>query len=340
MKILNFFKIIFFNILILFSLLIIIELIFGSWFKNNFSYRLSSERNIYRVYKFDFSNYKGESIYKRDTNAFRYNENPIDVNDIDIIFTGGSTTNQKFLNFQDTIVGNLDNYFNEKNFVNAGVDGLSIRGHINSFNFWFNNINDLKSKFYIFYLGINDQNLLRYKKKSVDEFQESDFEGNIREYLESNSFFYKKFRLLKANLYLKYNIQKGANIVNKDNVVYGERSKKKFITYEEFKMNNKINNLYFDKYILLLNTLTNKVEKLNAKPIYITQISGYGMNSELFSAANAIMDHCKNKNLQCINLAKDINLDYEDFYDSLHLTPKGSLKVSSYLSKKLEKIIN
>ena len=145
---------------------------------------------------------------------------------------------------------------------------------------------------------------------------------------------------MKANLYLKYNIQKGANIVNKDNVVYGERSKKKFITYEEFKMNNKINNLYFDKYILLLNTLTNKVEKLNAKPIYITQISGYGMNSELFSAANAIMDHCKNKNLQCINLAKDINLDYEDFYDSLHLTPKGSLKVSSYLSKKLEKIIN
>ena len=306
---------------------------FNVIFENKFLLLMLIIAYLFFCYKFDFSNYKGESIYKRDTNAFRYNENPIDVNDIDIIFTGGSTTNQKFLNFQDTIVGNLDNYFNEKNFVNAGVDGLSIRGHINSFNFWFNNINDLKSKFYIFYLGINDQNLLRYKKKSVDEFQESDFEGNIREYLESNSFFYKKFRLLKANLYLKYNIQKGANIVNKDNVVYGERSKKKFITYEELSKS-------FDKYILLLNTLTNKVEKLNAKPIYITQISGYGMNSELFSAANAIMDHCKNKNLQCINLAKDINLDYEDFYDSLHLTPKGSLKVSSYLSKKLEKIIN
>ena len=34
------------------------------------------------------------------------------------------------------------------------------------------------------------------------------------------------------------------------------------------------------------------------------------------------------------------NKIYDDFYDELHLNPKGSLKVFSYLSKKLEKIIN
>ena len=123
------------------------------------------------VYKFNFSNYKGESLYKRDTNAFRYNKNPINVSDVDIVFTGGSTTNQKFLNLKDKIVNNLDNHFVKKKFVNAGIDGLSIRGHINSFNFFFNKRDDLKPKFYIFYLGINDQNLLKYKKKSVDEFQ-------------------------------------------------------------------------------------------------------------------------------------------------------------------------
>lgn len=340
MKILNFFKIIFINILILFTLLFVIELFFGTWFKNNFSYRLSSERNIYRVYKFNFSNYKGESLYKRDTNAFRYNKNPINVSDVDIVFTGGSTTNQKFLNYKDTIVNNLDNHFVKKKFVNAGIDGLSIRGHINSFNFWFNKIDDLKPKFYIFYLGINDQNLLNYKKKSVDEFQESDFKGNIREYMESNSFLYKRIRLLKANLYLKFNIQKGANIINKENVVYGERAEKKFITFEDFSSKNKINNLYFNEYSLLLDLLTEKVEEQNAKPIYITQISGYGMNTELFSAANAIMDHCQNRNLNCINLAKEINLNYDDFYDELHLNPKGSLKAYSFIAKKLQKIIN
>ena len=168
---------------------------------------------------------KENNLYKRDSNAFRYDETPIKENSIDVIFTGGSTTNQKFLNYQDTIVGNLDNHFKEK-IVNAGVDGLSIRGHINSFDLWFNKIDKLSPKFYIFYLGINDRNLLNYKYKSVDDFKESDFKGNLREYLESNSFLYKNFRLLKAKLYLSFNIQKGANIVNKKGVVYGERSKK------------------------------------------------------------------------------------------------------------------
>ena len=37
---------------------------------------------------------------------------------------------------------------------------------------------------------------------------------------------------------------------------------------------------------------------------------------------------------------KEINLNYNDFYDELHLNPDGSIKVFSYLSKKLEKIIN
>ena len=237
-------------------------------------------------------------------------------------------------------MGNLDNHFKEKKIVNAGVDGLSIRGHINSFDLWFNKINKLSPKFYIFYLGINDRNLLNYKYKSVDDFKESDFKGNLREYLESNSFLYKNFRLLKAKLYLSYNIQKGANIVNKKGVVYGERSKKKFINYKKFQSNNGINKLFFDKYVLLLKTLTNKVREQNAIPVYITQTSGYGINSELFSASEAIMEHCKNQNLKCINLAKEIDLNYDDFYDQLHLNPKGSLKVFSYLSKKLEKIIN
>ncbi len=337
MKIINFLKIILTNFLILLLLLILIELFFGTWFKNSFSYRLSSERNIYRVYKFNFSNYKGESLYKRDANAFRYDKKPVTEDKVDIVFTGGSTTNQKFLKFQDTIVSNLDNFFKKKKIVNAGVDGLSIKGHINSFDLWFNKIDKFNPEYYIFYLGINDQNLLNSKRKSVDEFRESDLRGNLREYFESNSFLYNKFRILKATLYLKYNIQKGANIVNKKGVVYGERSRKKFIKFEDF--SGEINKPLFNNYMKLLNTLTIKVNGKNAKPIYITQTSGYGINQELFTISNAIMEHCKIKNLKCINLAKEIELNYEDFYDELHLNPKGSLKVFLYLSKKLEKII-
>ena len=47
-------KIILINLLIFFLILAIFELFFGTWFKNDFKYKLSSERNIDRVYKVDF----------------------------------------------------------------------------------------------------------------------------------------------------------------------------------------------------------------------------------------------------------------------------------------------
>ena len=340
MKIFKYFKIIIINIIIFFSLFIIIDLIFGSWFKNNFSYKLSSERNIYRVYKFNFSNYSGQSIYERDSNGFRINNQSQLPENIDIIFTGGSTTNQKFLNYKDTIVNGLDDYFEDLTFVNAGVDGLSIKGHINSFEFWFNKINKLNPKFYIFYIGLNDRFLLKNKPRSIDEFQEASSFENVREYLESNSFFYKQFRHLKVYLYLKNNFQQGANIVNEKGVVYGERSTKKFAKYTEFVDKKVFDKKYSEYYLSLLNTLSNLVRENNAEPIFITQISGHGMTKELFTAAETIISHCKNLNLKCINLAENIDLNYDDFYDQLHLNPKGSKKVTNFLSKELEKIFN
>ena len=107
---------------------------------------------------------------------------------------------------------------------------------------------------------------MNYKYKSVDDFKESDFVGNLREYLESNSFLYKNFRLLKAKLYLSYNIQKGANIVNKKGVVYGERSKKKFINYKEFQSNNGINKLLSQKK--LFDLIFIDADKENYKKYY------------------------------------------------------------------------
>ena len=63
------------------------------------------------------------------------------------------------------------------------------------------------------------------------------------------------------------------------------------------------------------------------------------MNEELFSAANSIIQHCKINDLFCINLAKEADLDYEDFYDALHLNAKGSLKVINYLKDKFKNLL-
>ena len=338
-KFLNLFKLIFVNILIFLIFLVILELIFGSWFKNNFKLRLSSERNINRVYKFDFNNHKGQSLYIRDNLGFRIAKNSTNPKDIDIVFAGGSTTNQKFLNYDETIVGILDDKIKKYKFVNSGIDGMSIIGHINSFDFWYNKIDNFNPSYFIFYIGVNDQFLFSENKidRDIDKLTEASEKAKIREYLESNSFFYKQFRILKSTLYLKFGFNKGVNQVNKKTVVYHERDNDEFISYNNFSDKN----IEVDKqefYNSLLEKLTNKVTEKKSKIIYLTQISGNGMNDNLFLIASTIMKHCEKFQLICFNLAKEANLNYDDFYDGLHLNRDGSKKASNYIYNKLDKI--
>ena len=331
-------KIFLINILVLFISILIIECFFGYWFKNELSEKLSSERNIERIYKFNFFNHKGASFYKRNNQGFRVSGKELNGTNPDIIFVGGSTTNQKFLNYEDTIVGRLQKRFEKIKIVNAGVDGMSILGHINSFQLWFDKINNFNPKYYIFYIGINDQANLKEKNKinSIDNLIESSSKKNFIEYLESNSFFYNKIRKVKTILFLKTGNDLFSNNVNDGEVVYGERTTKEFKYYSSFENNDqetKINEYYNS----LLIDLTNKVKERNSEIIYITQISGTGMNKNLYIIANTIISHCRNYELNCINLAKNADLRYEDFYDWTHLNPKGSKKVSDFLIKEFQK---
>ena len=340
-KFFNFIKLIFINISFFLIFLIILDLLFGSWFKNNFNLRLSSERNINRIYKFNFNNHKGQSLYKRDNLGFRVKNNSIKPDEVDIIFAGGSTINQKFLNYDETIVGILDNKINNYKFANGGIDGMSIVGHINSFDLWFNKINDLDPSYFIFYIGVNDQFLFseNNKDRDVDRLVESSKKAQIREYLESNSFFYKQFRILKSTLFLKFGLDRGASHVNRKTVVYSEREDKKFISYKKF-LEKKINTKNQRIYNSYLEKLTNKVIQNRSEIIYLTQTSGHGMNDNLYLIASTIMRHCEKFQLTCLNLAEEADLDFNDFYDGLHLNRKGSIKTSNYIYKKLYKILN
>ena len=337
MKYSSIFKVLYINLFLLTFLFVVIELIFGYWFKNKLDLKLTAERNIERVYKFDFEFHKGTSLYKRDNLAFRIGKKEVKPKNIDIIFVGGSTTNQKFLNYEDTIVGILNSKKSSKNIVNAGIDGMSIIGHLNSFENWFDKIKNLNPKYYIFYIGINDQNIIKKKSKtrSIDFLEENSPEENFIEYLQSNSFFYTKYRKAKTNLYLKYKLNKFANIVNENTKVYGERNNDNFISYQEFKYDEIETPLISENYLNYLEELTNKVVKRGSKIIYITQISGTGINKNLYIISKTIMDHCNDKNLLCINLAKDAKLNFEDFYDWTHLNRKGSTKAANFIYENL-----
>jgi len=313
--------------------IVVIELIFGYWFKNKFDLKLSAERNIERVYKFDFKLHKGTSLYKRNNYAFRVGKKKIEPENINVIFAGGSTINQKFLNYENTIVGILDKKYQSKNIVNAGIDGMSVIGHLNSFENWFDKIKKLNPEYYIFYIGINDQNIIKKKTKSraIDFLEENSIKENIIEYIQSNSFFYTNYRKAKARLYFKFRNNKFANIVNENTKVYGERTDKKFISYDDFNFEEIKSDLINKNYLEYLEKLTNNVLERKSKIIYITQISGTGINKNLYIISNTIMSHCKDKNLFCINLAKNANLNYDDFYDWTHLNNNGSAKIANYL---------
>ena len=145
-------KIILINFIIFLLIIIICEIFLGSWFKNNFKYKLSSERNINRVYKFDFDYHKGTSHYIKNDYGFRINKNDnrFDPSSVEIVFAGGSTINQKFINFDDSIVGIISNKNKNLKIINSGVDGMSIKGNINSFKFWFNKIENFKPKYFVY----------------------------------------------------------------------------------------------------------------------------------------------------------------------------------------------
>ena len=343
-KVLNSLKVVLINFFIFLFIIIIIELFFGTWFKNNFQYKLSSERNINKVYKLDFEYHKEISHYVKNNYGFRINKEDFDPAKVDVVFAGGSTVNQKFLNYEDTLVGIINEKTKDIKIANTGIDGMSIKGHINSFELWFNKIPNFSPKYFVYIIGINDRYLvdtLRFRDH-IDNLEESTTGGNVREFFESNSFFYNLGRKLKSILYLKYNLEIGVKKV-KLNHVYLDRTKIEFISYidreKEFnKLDKKQKNKYikFKKwYLEKLNELTNLVYEKNSTPIFITQITGYGHSHESYIVAKTIIEHCKNLNLKCLDAAKYLDLKYEDFYDESHLNVQGSKKLAEYIYNNL-----
>jgi len=339
-------KIIFVNFIIFFIGIVIFEIFLGTWFKNNFKYKLSSERNIDKIYKLDFKYHKGISHYIKNNYGFRIKNNKFDINpaEVDILFSGGSTINQKFIKYENTIVGIISKKNKSVKIANSGVDGMSINGHINSFKFWFNKIENFHPRYHIYVLGINDRYMIeKYSfRDHVDNLEENNILDNLREYVESNSFIYKNARKIKSLLYLKYNLEVGIKKVKK-NHVYLERNKNEFISYKDredafIKLSESEKNKYLkfeNWYLKKLDELTNLVQNNNSIPIYITQTTGYGHSYESLIVAKTIIKHCNKYKLICLNLAKDLKLDYEDFYDESHVNNSGSRKIAEYIYSNL-----
>ena len=335
-------KYLIFNFLVFLSLVFIIELIFGDWLKsNNFGSSIRELRNINIPMSVKYEEKKYNYIFKRNNNGFIGEE--IDPDEIKIIFLGGSTGEEMFKPYKNSIVGILNKKFKkdkfEYNIVNASKGGKSTRGYVNDFNYWFSKIENFNPRIFIFYIGINDSSL------DIPEYFDEPIKNNINEkiedYFKNNSIFYKLKKKFQnkyfSNLRKYYGLQK-ENLYQNFNFTNYNVAKKRFSNVKP-----NVNELIIlENLSKNLDNLKDIIENKKIFPIFITQINYEGLNNHsLFLVNEYLKEFCKINNYDIIKLdEKNYILDNKDFYDEVHTTIKGSQKISNLIYPDLKIYLN
>ena len=358
----NFLKIILINISVFLCSIVILEIVFGNWFnpKNIKKLKIIVDRVL--TYEIDHiypSNNKS-SIYTRDEFGFR-GSYP-NVNSINILTLGGSTTDQRYITdgetFQDVLQENFQSIGKNVYVVNAGVDGQSSYGHIKNFDYWFNNIKDLKTDYFLFYIGVNDF----YKNEGYEndkmDFSELDIKSKIKNTIKSKSAIYDLIQTILNVLKAK-----GFDLPRRTDHIYDKFTNENWVS--EPKQSNHKEKLYnrLLTYKQRLRILCDRVESFGSKSIFVTQSRRRKydfINGELYGIPKltkyddyyyngvdyyhmirlyheSLKEICEENGSIFIDLDKELEFDIKnDFYDYTHHTPSGAEKIGDYLFKKLK----
>ena len=361
----NYTKIILINILIFIILIIPLEAIFGNWFSDNNLNKLNIIRD--KTYKvklnelYDFE--KDYVIYKRDKYGLRgiYQN----LNTIDIITIGGSTTDQRYISegytFQDILHKNFKKQNKHVEIVNAGIDGQSSYGHIKNFELWFPLLPNFQPKYYLFFIGINDFYI--NDLNSYDIINYNNKKGSLLKKI------YYKYKQHSALSYL-INILEKTIAARNYGITHDLKQKTNFnksnwttqgllTNYEQLL---KVKILDFKKR---LEKLIDLVNRNNGKVIFVSQserrkydfinnkllgtnniieINDYKFNGiDYFYMSRfyikAIKEISDKNNVLFLNLDEELNFDIEkDFYDNSHFNHNGAEKIGNYLYAKLNSL--
>ena len=286
-----------------------------------------------------YSKTKIKIKYLKDENGFRGRTNEIDK--INILTVGGSTTDERYLNLNDTWSEKLEKLFLNKSVkidvVNAGIDGQSTYGHIWNFNNWFNKIEKLKIDYIIFYVGINE-------KKQPGRH---DLDISKVRYPKKILYILKYNNGLTSKIY-EFLVHK-KNPIDELNVAHSKNRKTNYVKVDsniQYEFNSLGNNI--EKLI----TLT---KNLGAEPIFVTQktLRWKKKNDEIYSISKKenffmrekkiseiILNKCKIFKIFCLDGFKGIKLNLEDTYDLVHTSPSGSQKIAYFIFSNIRENIN
>ena len=167
---------------------------------------------------------------------------------------------------------------------------------------------------------------MEHKKKNI-------LDKLITVLMDNNGITYKFVKLLYNKHFLK-NVEATVEYKIRNKSVYKKIKKKLNLTKEhETHLHNNLQELV---------RLTNKIK---ATPIFITQKSFRGnlVDSTVVSIdefdyhhteleiAKIIINFCKKNNIFYIDLHNKIKFEYDDFYDLLHTTKKGTKKIAELI---------
>ncbi|MCE7993720.1 MAG: SGNH/GDSL hydrolase family protein [Roseivirga sp.] len=341
------------NLTILMTLLVFVELIFGAWiFKDKQLAFFGVSPNMNEQFEITFYTETPVTVrHTRDQYGLRGQNSFNQPEKIDILTIGGSTTFQKFIDDADTWESHLEDKLKAagKSLIisNAGINGHSTHAHIKAFDLWLSNIEHLKPRYILFYIGINDFLPRPFLLSGNTE------NSPIKAALQGNSIIYNALRRAKGAYMAKKNefesnVDFSQHEFNSTTLLTAE--------YREF---------YLNEFIPAFKQRQQKLIDLSlamgAEPVFITQpmalyrfeegkLSGVaaplydyvtrqaltGVDCyELISHVNKAMHEVCGQKFKIIELTSLQIWKTEDFHDWFHNTPKGTQKVADEIWKQL-----
>lgn len=337
--------------------IITLELIFGTWLHEN-QWDKIQKINIPRNIKinYDVKKIYGVTLpsvtYTRDKNGLR--GSCPDPKSIEILTIGGSTTDQRTITdgktYQDVLQKFLSKKYGRQICVsNAGIDGHSTFGHLESFINWYPLIEDLKPKYFLFYIGINDA---FFRDGPVADDGAINYNQKIIQVIREKSAIYNLLRTLKSL------------IRNNNQSVYAGhmKNKPKEVNYSASNLTENVdikiaqNTKGFSKRFRDLLLL---VDEYGAQPICVSQphiftkivhgskkgvidmfsykgikYSGLDYDASIVDINKAMMNLCVQSGGFFIDIYPE-KFEDNDFYDGMHMTETGARRLAEYMYNEL-----
>ena len=345
------------NVTILALGFVMIEIAFGGWLNPGKLNRLNLLRDC--VFQYDSS-----SLYKDPNPIIRYSRDKYGLRGshrtpdrIDILTVGGSTTDQRYIRDGETWQDVLQDCFRRSGkavvVANAGVDGQSTYGHIKDFEWWFPYIPDLKPKYILYYVGLND--FYKEAGSGWDSILEDSHATGIKRQLQENSALWHMVRTLHGAYAAMVVLKISNRSVNFAKVQW---------TREPLQRDYSFMAARLAEYANRLRKLADLTRDFGAQPVFVTQpsrqyritaegiegrsgvasydhheyngVDYYYMMRRLDSVTHSIADE---KRAFFVDLAGYNGWRNADFYDFAHMTPAGAKTVGTLLFESLKNFV-